>query len=237
MNELQARVLTHRYMDTMLGAPGHLLLLLLQAPVIGGVLCLAYADAAPDERMRFFLCLAAMWCGCMNSCREIVKERPIYERERMLFLQLGPYLCSKYMVLGWIALFQSLCLAWLTDHFVGLRGWWLLYGAVLFCVAMCGTGWGLAVSALAGSQDKAVGLVPMVLLPQILFHRLFLPASASSLEWVQRSTALHWGGRLLELAASMGRWEWLELLGNAAGMCGVLAATLMLPLVLLWLED
>ena len=33
--------------------------------------------------LYFALCLSAVWFGCIGACREIIKERPIVERERL----------------------------------------------------------------------------------------------------------------------------------------------------------
>jgi hypothetical protein len=62
-----------------------LFILLAQAPVIAinDILC----DGAPSSRailFRFVLAIVAVWFGTSVSAREIVRERPVFERERMV---------------------------------------------------------------------------------------------------------------------------------------------------------
>src|SRR4030095_1913174 len=42
----------------------------------------------------FFLVVAAVWFGTSNAAREVVSERAIYMRERMVNLKLGNYVMS-----------------------------------------------------------------------------------------------------------------------------------------------
>ncbi|HXS15724.1 MAG TPA: ATP-binding cassette domain-containing protein, partial [Polyangiaceae bacterium] len=54
----------------------------------------------------FFLVIAAVWFGTSNAAREIVSERAILRRERMVHLQLGRYVLSKFVVLGALSSLQ-----------------------------------------------------------------------------------------------------------------------------------
>jgi hypothetical protein len=56
------------------------------------------------------LVLCACFAGALNAVREIVKERPIYARERGTGLSAGAYLASKVIVLGVISAFQAIVL-------------------------------------------------------------------------------------------------------------------------------
>jgi ABC-type multidrug transport system ATPase subunit len=53
------------------------------------------------------LVLAAVLCGTANSIREFIKERDIYERERMMGLSATAYMFSKVMVLSLISVLQA----------------------------------------------------------------------------------------------------------------------------------
>ena len=86
MNGLRAQtgVLAERYLLCLLGDWVSALLLLAQAPLIGWFCTLVWSDVQEDTpQLRFILCLSAVWFGCINACREIVKERAIVERERI----------------------------------------------------------------------------------------------------------------------------------------------------------
>jgi ABC transport system ATP-binding/permease protein len=60
------------------------------------------------QTLLLILVMAACLSGTANSIREIVKEREIYERERMTGLSAGAYLMSKVVVLGVISVVQAL---------------------------------------------------------------------------------------------------------------------------------
>ncbi|MFT5683895.1 MAG: hypothetical protein ACI8RZ_004827, partial [Myxococcota bacterium] len=94
---LQTRVLIDRYRACMLGDLPTLILLIAQAPFIGWLCTLVWGSVETDTPSLYFvLSLSAVWFGCINACREIVKERAIVERERLLGLSLPAYVVSRY---------------------------------------------------------------------------------------------------------------------------------------------
>ncbi|HEY4387018.1 MAG TPA: ATP-binding cassette domain-containing protein, partial [Ktedonobacteraceae bacterium] len=62
------------------------------------------------QKILFIMAFAAVMFGCINGAREIVKESPIYRRERAVNLGIAPYMFSKIAVLGTLCLVQSLIL-------------------------------------------------------------------------------------------------------------------------------
>ncbi|HET7637829.1 MAG TPA: ABC transporter ATPase, partial [Ktedonobacteraceae bacterium] len=65
------------------------------------------AGSADVQRIVFLVALFAVLFGCISGTREIVKETAIYQRERAVNLGLIPYMSSKIVVLGILALLQS----------------------------------------------------------------------------------------------------------------------------------
>ena len=59
------------------------------------------------EALLLIITIAACFTGALNAVREIVKERPIYSRERAAGLSSGAYLLSKLVVLGLISALQA----------------------------------------------------------------------------------------------------------------------------------
>jgi ABC transport system ATP-binding/permease protein len=59
------------------------------------------------EAVLLILAIGACFTGALNSIREIVKERPIYTRERAAGLSSGAYLWSKLLVLGVLSGLQA----------------------------------------------------------------------------------------------------------------------------------
>ena len=66
---------------------------------------------AEDYVLRMFLCVVAtLWFGCSNGAQQIIKELPIFRRERVCGLGLNAYLFSKYLFLGVITALQAMLL-------------------------------------------------------------------------------------------------------------------------------
>jgi ABC transport system ATP-binding/permease protein len=84
------------------------LLFLLAQPVLIAVLV---GWVAEDYVLRMFLCVVAtLWFGCSNGAQQIIKELPIFRRERVCGLGLNAYLFSKYLFLGIITALQAMLL-------------------------------------------------------------------------------------------------------------------------------
>ena len=54
------------------------------------------------------LAVSALWFGCSNAAQQIVKERAIYRRERMVNLRLDAYVLSKFLPLAVVCSAQCL---------------------------------------------------------------------------------------------------------------------------------
>jgi ABC transport system ATP-binding/permease protein len=155
------------------------LIILLAQPIIIGALV---AWAASDPQLeQFFAYIATLWFGCSNSAQEIVKELPIYRRERLVGLSRWSYLTSKFIWMAGLTAFQSLLLyATLAIGRLGVHGafHWQIAGLIL--LAFAATGIGLTMSAFSRSPMQAVMLVPLLLIPQILFSGFTVPAKDMS---------------------------------------------------------
>ena len=164
----QAGILMRRYLDLILADRRNLAILLLQAPLIAAVIGLVFRTETDESTIVFILVLSAIWFGCLNSARELVKELPIYLRERSVNLGIGPYLVSKLLPLAVLCALQCLLLLTVVAVFVALSGNPLERFWALFLAGMAATTMGLAVSAFVDSNDKAVAIVPILLIPQVV---------------------------------------------------------------------
>lgn len=223
----QAHVLAARYRDCLLGDLGGLLLLVAQAPLIGWLCAVVWGSIERDTPgLYFVLCLAAVWFGCINACREIVKERAILERERLFGIRTRDYVLSKVWVLAALGAVQVVLLQGAVEWHLQLRGPMGLELLALFGASVAGTGLGLLVSALATTQERAVFAVPLLLLPQILFSELAIPGTLYSdvVATVEKLMPVHWAYRVFEEAAALEpRWHMagfslLVLFAMAAGL-------------------
>ena len=153
-------------------------------PIILGGLIRAVPDAGgltgPNngnaQPVLLVLVLGACLTGVANAARELVKERPIYTRERAAGLSAGAYLWSKLVVLGVISAVQAVLLV-----LIGVVGRPLPpNGAFITAVplaelmlaiaalAVASMTIGLLISALVNSSDKTMPLLVVVVLVQVV---------------------------------------------------------------------
>ena len=139
----------------------------------------------------FFAYLSTLWFGCSNAAGEIVRELPIYRRERMAGLGRHAYLLSKFTLLGALTAGQGVFLyacLWAVRWYLypdalpqrGLDGSTFWQVGSVVCTAFASVGIGFAISALVRSPMQAVMIVPLVLIPQILFSGLVVGTSEMS---------------------------------------------------------
>lgn len=174
--------LIRRYLTIIGSDRRNLLLLLLQAPVLGAlILAIAPANSfvpgstAHAQMVALMLIFAATLMGASNAIREIVKELPIYQRERASGLSIPAYLASKFFVLLGLTVLQSIVLVFIatlrqggppTGALIGSVGAELMVDVALAGVASMAVA--LLVSALVSSSDTALTLLPLLLIPQIV---------------------------------------------------------------------
>ena len=127
--------------------------------------------------IAFLMALAAIWFGCSNAAREIVSERAIYRRERMVGLSLYAYLASKVFVLSSICVVQCSLFLMIVGSGCGFQGDMAVLFKVIFFAACVGVMIGLVVSSLANSAETAAGILPIVILPMIILGGILLPLS------------------------------------------------------------
>ncbi len=169
-NKLQSNILADRYLETMLADWKGTLLLIIQAPILAFLAVMVWGNIGKaTESMFFVMVLSSLWLGCINASREIVKERPLFLREKMANLNVASYLYSKVYVLGLLCTVQIFLYTMIVWKYVDVKvpvGW---LGIVLLFTAMCGTCLGLLISSLVKRSDYAVALVPLVIIPQLVF--------------------------------------------------------------------
>lgn len=196
LNFSQLSILTERYLEITLSDLKNTLLLLIQAPFIAFLIVLVFRSIGQaTDSLYFVLVLSALWLGCINACREIVKEKAVYLRERMVNLNIGSYLTSKLIILAMIDFIQCIILLYIVSSNVHIGGSRLVFFLLLFLVSLAGTSLGLLLSAFSGSPDVAVALVPLVIIPQILFSPFVIPVKYHGpvTRMVEKFMVLRWG--------------------------------------------
>jgi ABC-type multidrug transport system permease subunit len=151
-------------------------ILLIQAPLFAVLVALVdyplranHFDELSQKlpTIHFLMVVAAIWFGCNNAARDIVGEWTIYKRERMVTLKIFPYVFSKLAVLMALCIFQCCSMLAIVYLSCGLHSNFLSDFLVLLLSSMIGAGLGLCISALSKTNESAIALLPVVLLPII----------------------------------------------------------------------
>lgn len=200
VNPHQADALADRYLDVFLGDLKGLGFLIIQPLAVALCAGLVWKGAAPGPTLYFVLTFATIFFGCVNACREIVKEQAIYKRERLVNLEIPAYVASKLWILGLFGIGQALLFYVGIRYFLVLEGNPILMVLVLYAGLLAGTALGLLISAIVTSDVVALALVPICLIPQLLFSKLIMPVKSleGPVAWLERSTLAKWSYEAIE---------------------------------------
>ncbi|MEU1653000.1 FHA domain-containing protein [Streptomyces pristinaespiralis] len=177
----QLLTLVRRY-TAALSADRTFLVIMIALPFVMGAMARALAGGRLDRETALnallILCVGAVLTGAANAVRELVKERPIYQRERAVGLSRSAYLMSKVVVLGTITVLQAIVLTLVALAGVDLgapggEGVLLpplpeltLAVALLSFTAMM---LGLLISALVRKEEVTMPLLVLLAIVQVVF--------------------------------------------------------------------
>jgi hypothetical protein len=137
------------------------------------------SDIASIRRgsVYFLLVAASIWFGIMGSCKEIVTELPLLKRESRSYLFISPYLLAKVLVLTVIFGVQSGLLSIMVVPLLLKLSWMdtLWIWLILWIAAFASASVGLFISCVVSSYRVALTLVPLLMIPQLLFGGLLRP--------------------------------------------------------------
>ena len=172
--------LTNRYFKVKLRDRVSTAILLLQAPIIALLIALVFNKPEGRTAALFILVVAAIWLGCSNAAREIVSEQAIFKRERMVNLKIPSYLFSKVTVLLVLCVIQCIILAGIVAPSLGMNASFMGLFILLLLTAIPAMLLGLLVSSLVSTTEAAMGLIPLVLIPQVILGGLISPFATMS---------------------------------------------------------
>ena len=127
-----------------------------------------FASAFHIPTYLFLGLLVAMFLSLTNSADDIIRDRPILQRERNLDVRLPYYICSKVVSLAVFAFIQCVLFVLIGNYVLGIRGMFWVHLGLMFMTALGSLALGLLVSSLVSDAKTAANIVPLVLIPQIL---------------------------------------------------------------------
>jgi ABC-type multidrug transport system ATPase subunit len=154
-------------------------------------------SGAVAQTLLFIMAFAAVTFGCINGVREIVKEAPVYQRERAVNLGIAPYMFSKIVILGVLCLVQCAIVIYIVNLKAPLHQGIFLPVVLEVYITMAlaslaGLMLGLTISALAPNTDRAMSFVTIVLLPQVIFSGIIFKLDSPILQAIGSLFALRW---------------------------------------------
>ncbi len=158
----------------------------------------AGAYARKSVNLLFLLAVTSFWFGCNNAAKEIVKERAIYTRERDFNIQVESYYSSKFLLILLFSGLQVLVLVSIVNQWCAPPGGFAAQWGMLTCLAAAGTALGLAISAAARTEEMAITLIPVAILPQIILSGAILTMEGLSEFLAQTFITTYWGNRGLD---------------------------------------
>lgn len=164
-------------------APGVAALDLILAPVMGKApFSFETGNAANGGITLFLMTIYALLVGGMSQMREFVKEADIYRRERLVNLQIFPYVTSKVWVAMLLAFYHGLAytlLHYLAFDMPGGFAEFLQVYVTMVLATMTGMMLGLLASSLAPNSASAPLTMIMMIVPLIVLSGALAPVPHS----------------------------------------------------------
>jgi ABC-type multidrug transport system ATPase subunit/pSer/pThr/pTyr-binding forkhead associated (FHA) protein len=194
--------------------------------------------ARRSVNLLFLMAVTSFWFGCNNAAKEIVKERAIFTRERDFNVQEISYYCSKFLLLVVFSGMQGLVLAFIVKGWCDPPGSFAGQCLLLTCLSVAGVTLGLAISVVAPTEEMAITLIPVAIIPQIILSGVIAPLDGLSKTLAQSFITAYWGNRGLDalLTEDQARFAGVEQGtpgGSAAVVLGHAAAFVLVAVAML----
>lgn len=188
----QFMILTGRNMRLLLADWKTLAMAFGQATLLGALLGYVFIDfKSPGPLVPPFLFLfgvTAFWIGCNGTSKEIVKERPIYLRERDVNLSVPAFFGSKLLInIGFVVLQVLVLFGAVAAMAATIPGPVEKQMPVIALAGAVGACLGLLISAVSSTRDQATTLVPLALVPQIILAGVIVNEMPVLAEWLSHT--------------------------------------------------
>ncbi len=196
----QLRLYIRRDVKVKFNNTQYMLLAILQAPMLAMVLgfftrynagtednpsAYIFSENVNIPSYFFMSIVVALFLGLIQSAQEIFKERDILKRESFLDLSRFSFLGSKVFVLFTMSAFQMLLYTVIGNLILGVHAMNFHFWLILFSTSCFANMLGLNLSSGLNSAITIYVVIPLILIPQILFSGTVvdfkkLPAFAST---------------------------------------------------------
>jgi ABC-type multidrug transport system ATPase subunit len=117
----------------------------------------------------FMAVVVALFIGLTVSAEEIIRDRKIQKRESFLNLSKGSYIWSKIIIMFTLSAIQAILFVLVGNSVLGIKGMIEPYWIILFSSFCFANMLGLNISASFNSAVTIYILIPILIIPQLLF--------------------------------------------------------------------
>jgi len=151
-------------------------------------------------QFMFISVVVSLFLGLTVSAEEIFKDKRILKRESFLNLSRGSYLISKILILFLISAVQSFSYVLVSNMVLEIDGLWFEYWMILFTTSCVANVMGLNISSAFNSAKVIYIIVPILIIPQLLFSGVIVkfdrlhPSFSSRVEvpWIGNLMPSRW---------------------------------------------
>src|SRR5579859_778515 len=171
----------------------------------------SYVPLPPTNTFVFVMGLEAVLIGMYVPSNELIKERSIYLRERLVNLQVPAYLLSKVVVFMTFAALQTILYLMVLSLRVHLPARGLLLPGplelfiTLFLTLTAGIGLGLLVSAISRSADMAIYALVIMMFFQFFFSGTVFDLRDNPAQFLSYLTSTRWSLTAIGVTIDMPR--------------------------------
>ena len=148
----------------------------------------------------FISVIVALFLGLTVAAEEIIRDKRITQREKFLSLSRSSYLLSKIGLLFIISAVQTFLFSFTGHRVLGFHGLLPEHWAVFFTTACFANVLGLNVSASFNSAKVIYIVIPVLIIPQLLFSGIIVRfdklhpwfAGEKSVPWIGNIMASRW---------------------------------------------
>ena len=187
----QFRIFFIRDVKSKLTNTQYMIITLFEAPLLAGILAffmkyletnylkheLEYTFYNSDNlpQYLFISVIVALFIGLTTSSEEIIGNLKILQREKFLNLSKGSYLFSKIGIMFLISAIQTVFYVLVGNFILGIHGLFFAHWMILFSTSCFANLLGLNISASFNSVKVIYILIPICIIPQLLFSGIIVP--------------------------------------------------------------
>lgn len=180
----QFKLFLQRDLKAKLGNTQYLAIAILEAPLLAFILSYfskfsqgTTYDFSKNDNLPSYLFMSvvvSLFIGLTISAEEIFRDRRVLKREQFLNLSRSAYLSSKISIMFFLSAVQILCYILIGNNIMGIQDMGFTYWLVLFSTACFANLLGLNLSAGLNSIVAIYILIPLMLVPQLLFSGVII---------------------------------------------------------------